>query len=268
MIIKTVFKLIFLLLIGTMAYSQQNDKQRESFSPGTYWGVSVVPVLVQKGHIDGDLNKYSLSSSPQPGGEVLINYYYNFESNYSLVFSAGGELLVHSFNYEIPKNLFNPMGGTSISFNPVGPIKMSSSYLKVQTELQSTLHKKQKKNWFGAIGLSLLYPIQRADEYDAGILWGSNSQSVQQYVLIQYQNYQHKQKLLLNCHIAGGHEWVLPTGNLLQAALKLNYCPVNIATATYAFTVGNQPQVNGLYVISSSCIGFSVSYIFAKTKSL
>jgi|GEM_PF-6263495 len=268
MIIKTVFKLIFLLLIGTMAYSQQNNKQIESFSPITYWGVSFVPVLVQKGHIDGDLNKYSLSSSPQLGGEILINYYYNFEPNYSLVFSAGGELLVHSLNYEIPKSLFNPLGGTSISFNPVGPIKMSSSYLKVQAELQSTLHKKQKKNWFGAIGLSFLYPIQRADEYDAGILWGSNSQSVQQYVLIQYQNYQHKQKLLLNCHIAGGHEWALPTGNMLQVALKLNYSFVDIATATYVFTVDNEPQLNGPYSISSSCIGLSVSYIFSKPKRL
>ena len=63
-----------------------------------------MPVIIKKGHIDGDVNKYGISSSPQPGGEVLVNYYYNFEPNYSLVLSAGGELLVHNFNYEIPKN--------------------------------------------------------------------------------------------------------------------------------------------------------------------
>lgn len=266
MIVTKIFKSIFLLLISTMAYSQQNEKQGEIFSPGSYWGVSIVPVFIKKGNIEGDGNKYKMSSSPQPGGELLINHYYNFESNYSLVLSAGGELLIHSFNYEIPKNLFDPTGGTSISFNPVGPIKMSSSYLKLQAELQSERHKNQKKNWFGAIGLSMLYPLQGGDEYGAGILWGSNSQSVQEYVHIQYQNYQHKPSL--NFHIIGGHEWLLRTGNLLQVALKLNYSPVNIATATYVFTVDNQPEVNGLYVISSSCIGLSVSYIFSKNKRI
>jgi hypothetical protein len=264
MIVKTSFKLICFILFGALAYSQETDKREENFSTRRFWGVSLVPLFIKKGHIDGDVNKYSLSSSPQLGGEVLVNYYYNFEKNYALVLSAGGELLVHNFNYEIPKNLFDSMGGTSVTFNPVGPIKMSSGYLKIQAELQARLHSNQKQSWFGALGLSALYPIQGGDEYSAGILWGSNSQSVQEYVLIQYQNYQHKPSL--SFHITGGHEWVLHSGNLLQAALKLNYSPANVATATYVFTVGHQSQVNGRYVISSSCIGLSVSYIFAKLK--
>lgn len=262
MIVKSIFKLIFFILFAALAYSQEN--QAENFSPGTYWGVSIAPLFIQKGHIDGDVNKYRVSSSPQIGGEVLMNYYYNFERNYTFVVSGGAELLVHSFNYEIDKNLFDSMGRTPVSFNPVGPIRMSSAYLKVQAELQSKLHSHQKKSWFGAIGISALYAVQGGDEYGAGILWGSSSQSAQEYVLIQYQNYRHKPSL--DFHISGGHEWMLHSGNLLQAALKLNYSSSHVATATYFFTVGNQPPVSGRYLISSSCIGLSASYIFAKRK--
>lgn len=258
----TILLIVFFTFHSTIA-SSQSDK---IFSPETYWGVSIVPMFIKKGHIDGDAGKYNLRSSPQPGGEALINYYYNFEPNYSVVFSAGGALLVHNFNYEIPKNLFDSVGGRGISFNPVGPIKMSSGYLKAQVELQSKFFRNQKKSWLGALGLSLLYPIQDSDEYSAGILWGSNSQSAQEYVIIQYPHYQHKP--LLNCHLTGGYEWILHTGNLLQAVLKLDYMPVNIVTSTYDFKVGHQPQIHGNYSISGSYLGLCLSYVFSKNRKI
>lgn len=256
--------MIFLMILGVFAYSQENDGSGENLFPIHSWGISIAPALIKEGHIDGDKNKYKLSSSPQFGEEVLINYYYNFESNYSLVFSAGCELLVHNFDYEIPKEMFDPAGGTSISFNPVGPIKMSSSYFKTQVELQSKFHKKEKGSWVGIAGLSLLYPIQRGDEYSAGILWGSNSQSAQEYLSIQYNNYEHK--LSLNFHISCGHEWIINSRSILQANLKFNFSPVNLAEATYIFNVGSQPEVSGKYKISGSYIGLSISYIFSKIK--
>ncbi len=264
MIFRATLSITFLMLLGVFAYSQENDRRGENLFPIHSWGIFIAPALIKEGHIDGDKNKYKLSSSPQFGGEVLINYYYNFESNYSLVFSAGGELLVHNFDYEIPKEMFEPVGGTSISFNQVGPVKMTSSCLKAQAELQSKFHKKQKKSWMGAIGLSLLYPIQGGDEYNSGILWGSSSQSVQYYLFIQYNYYE--QRPLLNFHISGGHEWIINSRSILQANLKFNFSPVNLAEATYIFNVGSQPEVSGKYKISGSYIGLSISYIFSKIK--
>ena len=264
MIFRATLNITFLMLLGVFAYSQENDRRGENLFPGNSWGISIAPALIKKGHIDGDKNKYRINSSPQFGGEILINYYYNFESNYSLVFSAGGELLVHNFDYEVPKEMFDPVGGTNISFNPVGPIRMSSSYFKAQAELQSKFNKKQKKSWVGVAGLSLLYPIQGGDEYNAGILWGSNSQSAQEYLFIQYNNYEHKPSF--NFHISGGHEWIMNSGSTLQANLKFNFSPVNLAEATYIFDVGSQPEVSGKYKISGSYIGLSISYIFSKLK--
>ena len=256
--------LSLLIVLSIPVFAQKNNTATENSSDKFYWGVSIAPSLIEKGHIHGDKNKYQISSTPQFGGEVLINYYYNFESNYVLVFSAGAELLVHDFNYEIPKEMFDSVGGTNISFNPVGPIKMSSSYLKAQAEVQSKFHKKHKKSWVGVVGLSILYPIQGGDEYSAGILWGSNSQSAEEYLLIQYDYYE--QRPLLNFHISGGHEWILNRGNLLQANVKVNFSPVTFAYATYRFNVGNQPEVSGNYRISGSYIGLCISYVFARSK--
>jgi hypothetical protein len=240
------------------AYSQKNDNTAENLSDKFLWGVSVAPALIEKGHIYGDKDKYRLSSSPKLGGEVLINYYYNFESNYSLVLSAGVEALVHNLYYEIPKEMFIPPVASNISFS----LRMPITFVKSQVELQFKFLKNQKKSWFGSAGLSILYAIEGPDAYSAGILLGTSSQSVQEYLQIGEFNKSNPTKARLNFHVSVGHEWVIHSGSRLQTNLKFNYSPTNFSAEPYRFTVGNQSEVSGKYGITGSYVGLCVSYIF------
>ena len=82
MITKVTLSIVVMTFFSMYVYSQKKDNTAENLTDKFQWGVSIAPSLVAKGCIHGDKDKYQLSSSPKLGGEVLINYYYNFASNY------------------------------------------------------------------------------------------------------------------------------------------------------------------------------------------
>jgi hypothetical protein len=261
MIFKNIVNMSTLIFLGTHVYSQRNEEYNNNSFPKSYWGVSVTPSLFEKAHNYGDKDTYQTKFTSRPSGEALINYYYNFSSNFALVFSLGAGGLSQRFYYEIPKDVFNAATGLNVLYNLQGPIRVSTSYLKTQGEIQLKPVNNKIKKWFGATGLALLYSIETGNEYTPAILLGSNSQSVIRYLYID-QNNNNNRKPWLNFHISGGYEWVLNSKSLVQASLKLNYSPVKFVTGTYRFAIGNLPEVKGKYSISGSYIGVSVSYFY------
>ena len=132
--------------------------------------------------------------------------------------------------------------------------------------MQINFAERQKKSWLAAAGMSVLYSIDSPWEFIGFIYFGGiSSQNSQEYLHID-QMYDNGNKPWVNFHISGGHAWGLKRGNLLQAALKLNYSPVDFAVGIYNFHVGNQPDVIGEYKLSGSYIGLSLSYIFSRRR--
>ena len=83
-----------------------------------YFSVSLLPlVIASKASLKGDTKKYSLKSAPQLSFEALINYHYDFEKNYSLIFGLGGGVIGHNFDYVIPKEMFDPQTSSDITSN-------------------------------------------------------------------------------------------------------------------------------------------------------
>ncbi len=263
MILKTAIKLSFFIIISIPIYSQENDEAPNNLILKNYWGISLTPLLTAKAKIEGDKNKYRLHSLPQFGAEVLINYYFNFKQNHSLIFSAGGNVLAYNFNYDIPKEMFDPPLGYNPSSNKALSRESGIFNFKAQVELQRKWRNDLKKNWDAGAGLSLLYSV--VHPIDISELFLDANGQTKEY-LTRTNEYNNNGKPWFNFHISGGHEWILKSQNIFQVNLKLNYSPTTFANATYRFNVGNQPEVSGNYLISGSYIGLCISYVFARSK--
>src|SRR5688572_16611424 len=155
--LKAASKLTVLIVLGISGYAQKSDALRDNLKPKNYWGFSITPLLLAKADIDGDTDKYQLHSLPQFGAEALINFYYNFDQNYSLVFGAGGNVSAYNFNYYISKEMFNPPLDYDISSNTAISRESGIFNLRIQAELQRRWPRDEAKNWDLAVGLSLLF---------------------------------------------------------------------------------------------------------------
>jgi hypothetical protein len=261
--LKAAIKLTFLIAFGISGYSQKGDESINNSRLKNYWGFSLTPLLLAKADIDGDKDKYQLHSLPQFGAEVLINFYYNFEQNYSLVFGAGGNLSAYNFNYYISKEMFNPPIGFDLSSNKAVSRESGIFNFRLQAEMQRRWPRDEAKNWDLAAGLSLLYSGAIPGDISEVVL---DSSGQYKEFLTRTNQYNNNGKPWFNFHISGGHEWILRSGNIFQVNLKLNFSTTDFATGTYLFSTGIQPDLSGKYGLSGSYIGLSLAYIFARTK--
>ncbi|KIC92665.1 hypothetical protein [Flavihumibacter solisilvae] len=241
------------LTFPCIAFSQDAT----TFIPRTYWGISLTPHVLAKTKFTGNTAKYQVSSSPQLGGEVLIDYHYNFAKDLSLIFSVGGVAVGYNFKFYIDKDYFSPPTEVDIydSHNTARDINFN---LKGQVELQKYFRKGQNKSWIIAAGGSVLYSPLNHEEYSYSVYF-SNSEIYNYLNRDQVPN--NDGKPWLNVHLSAGRQWEFRKRDALQCKLKANYSPVKFLKGTYAFDVGAEPRESGNYSVSGSYIGLSFSYV-------
>jgi hypothetical protein len=250
---------IFLPLLGI---SQTQIDEVDLFIPGTYWGISLTPAIMSKAKISGNTSKYNISSNPQVGAEVLIDYYYKLSKSTCLVFSGGGSVLGYNFNYDINKNMFSPPTGGNITANKAFARNMDIFYFRVQAEVQKIVLKGLKRAWVISTGLSVLYSVQNSEEINYYVAFSNNADL---NYLNRYQNNNNGGKPWVNVHLTGGRQWMLNKGNAVQLKLKVNYSPISFLKGTYSFDIGNEPSLSGDYKVSGSYIGLNFSYILSRS---
>jgi hypothetical protein len=250
---------IFLPLLG---FSQTQIDEADLFFPVTYWGISLTPTIMSKAKISGNTAKYNISSNPQVGAEVMIDYYYNFSKNTCLVFSGGGSVLGFNFNNDINKNMFSPTTGGNISANKAAARNMDIFYFRFQAAVQKIVFKGLKRAWVISTGLAVLYSLQNSEEINYNVAYPDN---VDLNYLNRYQNNNNGGKPWVNVHLTGGRQWMFNNCNAIQLKLKVNYSPISFLKGTYSFDVGNEPSLSGDYKVSGSYIGLNFSYILSRS---
>ena len=246
-------------------YAQSKSGKRlladeEPFAAKRYFSFSIIPLLAAKASIKGDTNKYSLQSASQLSIEALVNYYYEFERNYSLIFGAGGGVIGHNFDFVIPKEMFDPPTGSDITSNRAVSREKDLFYIKLPVEVERKWIANSGNHWNTNIGISLLFSPQKNFE-TGNTIFLYNGQS-HRYLIIN-QNNNNNGKPWLNYHLAGGYSWFLPKKNSIRANLKVNFSFTEFGYATYKFILPSQPILEGQYGITGSYIGLSLSYIFS-----
>ncbi len=254
---------IFLILYSIPALSQTDNRIDKKEVSKKNLGVSIIHLVTQKSKIYGDKSLYNLGSKPQIGIEFLINYYYDFAKNYTVVFDIGGGVLSHSFSYLIPKDLFEPAQEHNVGDNNFIRRQLDITYLKGGVELQRKFEVSVKSKWVVAAGTDILYSTggSLGSEYSL-----KSSNGTQQVYLAIADDYSNNNKPWFNCHLSAGREWIANRGRMFQVLLRASYSSSNFFSGTYKFTVDNQPDVNGSYGMSGSYIGLSLSYIFSHYK--
>ena len=248
------------MLFQYLVQNAIRKKADQNLYPRLYWGVSVTSALMAKANIQGDKSRYNLNSAPQFGAEIVINSYYNFERLCSFVIGIGGGTIVHNFDYNIDRKMFEPLAISDISTNKAASREMDIFYFKVPVRLEKRWLCQKQGDWNLAAGLSLLYALKRSRQRADVILFPDGHQV--QYLTITQNNYNNNGKPWFNFHVSGGHVWTLGNGTLLRCNLKVNYSATDTVLATYRFDVGNQPAVSGRYGISGTYVGICLSYIF------
>ena len=169
---------LFLFLVFGAAFAQDTCSQikfdnSQYFSSKKYFSFSIIPLAVtSRSSIKGDTKKYSLESSPQLSFEALVNYHYDFEKNYSLIFGAGGGVIGHNFDYAIPKEMFDPPTGSDITSNKALSREMDLFYFKIPVEIERRWNDGGVNFWNTTIGMSLAFSINRIVEgFDAVFLY-------------------------------------------------------------------------------------------------
>lgn len=257
---------LFLFLVFGAAFAQDTCSQikfdnSQYFSSKKYFSFSIIPLAVtSRSSIKGDTKKYSLESAPQLSFEALVNYHYDFEKNYSLIFGAGGGVIGHNFDYAIPKEMFDPPTAGDITSNTAASREKELFYIKFPVELERNWSARSGRLWNVNAGISILFSPQKEIETEHTLIY-PNGQT--QDFLIINQNNNDNGKAWLNYHVAGGYTWVLPKRNSIRANLKMNLSFTEFGTATYQFFLPNQPILEGQYGVTGSYIGLSLSYIFS-----
>src|SRR5256885_15073346 len=96
--VTTITVLFIISILNVPGYSQKSwNKEGITFSKKS-WGISIVPLISQKTRFTGDIYKYNIGAPPQFGGEVLLNYSYNFEKCFWIVIAAGVDALAYNFD--------------------------------------------------------------------------------------------------------------------------------------------------------------------------
>ncbi len=249
-----------LLLLLESAHAQEFSSNKEYVAPSRYWGISITPSLVSKAIITGEKHDYHVKSAPQFGAEVLINYHYRFEQNYSLIFGGGLNILGYNFDYDIPKDQFDPPTTANITTNGAASREMNIIYFRVPFELERIFSIQQNNVWVVRAGGSLLFSVQQPEETSDAVYYPNGGS---QNFLNRYQNNNNHGKPWVSFQLVTGHRWIFRK-NSIQASLKLNYCPTKFVDGEYHFNVGSQPKQQGRYGVTGSYIGFSFEYIFTK----
>jgi hypothetical protein len=212
---KHIYLYLCAVFLSFEASSQGLEIDDIKFVSKTYWGFSISPLLMSKTKIEGDRRKYNLSSNPQFGAEALVNYYYKFSRNYSLVVSGGGAVLGYNFNFDIDGNMFEPPTGTNIFYNGAVARSLDIFYFRGQSEIQRQFYHKIHSNWFVASGLSILYTVGKSEEISYYLT--NPDYSEQKYLTRSQVNNNHG-KPWFNVHFIGGHNWQTGSGNAFQIA--------------------------------------------------
>jgi len=146
-------------------YAQSKVSKRiiadeEPFVAKRYFSVSVISLVAAKASIKGDTKKYSLQSAPQLSFEALVNYHYDFEKNYSLIFGVGGGVIGNNFDYVVPKEMFDPPTGFDIITNRAASRKKDLFYIKIPVTLERKWITNSGGLWNADAGISILFSPQ------------------------------------------------------------------------------------------------------------
>lgn len=257
----------YFFLVGVLYYYPLLAQERRKFSDETpfiakkYFSISALPLIVaSKASIKGDTKKYSLTSAPQLSFEALVNYHYDFERNYSLIFGIGGGVIGHNFDYVIPKEMFDPPTNSDITSNTAASREKELFYIKFPLELERKWVTYSGRLWNANVGISLLFSPQK--DIKTGHTFIYPNGQMQDFLEINQNNNNHG-KPWLNYHIAAGHTWFFSKKNSIRTNLKLNLSFTEFGSATYQFFFPNQPILEGQYSVTGSYIGLSLSYIFS-----
>lgn len=250
---------------NSFLYAQGNQKIRvaedeTSFVAKRHFSITLLPVIAaSKASFQGHQQKYRIESAPQLSFEALINYHYNFEKHFSLIFGLGGGVIGQNFDYFIPKEMFNPLPGYDVVTNTAVSREKELFYIRVPVELERIWGSRSRNYWNTNLGLSILFSPQTEVESISSILL-QNGQNYQ-YLEVNQDNNNYG-KPWLNYHAAGGYTWLLRR-NSIRANLKLNVSFTEFGSATYRFTFPNKPADVGRYGVNGSYLGLAISYIFS-----
>src|SRR3990170_1979355 len=236
----------------------RNGKQifadKEPFTANRYFSVSIIQLVAAKASIKGNTKKYSLKSAPQLSFEALVNYHYDFEKNYSLIFGLGGGVIGHNFDYVIPKEMFDPQTSSDITSNTAASREKELFYIKIPVELERMWNANSGNYWNTNIGVSLLFSPQKNVKTEHTFIY-PNGQT--QDFLVINQNNNNQGKPWLNYHAACGYTWLFPKKTSVRANLQLNLSFTEFGYATYKFILPSQPVLEGQYAVTGSYIGLS-----------
>ena len=250
-----------LLLLFQGVRAQEFSSNKEYVAPSRYWGISLTPSLVTKAILTGGKDDYQVKADPQFGAEILINYHYHFERNYSVIFGGGLNILGYNFDYDIPKNMFDPPTAANITTNGAASREMNIIYFRIPFELERSFPNHQNNEWVVLAGGSLLFSVQQPEEISDALYYPNGGS---QPYLNRYQNNNNHGKPWVSFQLITGHRWIFRK-NSIQASLKVNYSPTKFVDGEYHFNVGSQAERQGRYGVTGSYIGLSFEYIFIKS---
>ncbi|MEO5889689.1 MAG: hypothetical protein ABIQ31_05515 [Ferruginibacter sp.] len=252
-----------LLLLVQNLNAQRLGTNKEYLGPSRCWGLSLTPAIVTRATVTGDKDIYHVKTASQFGGEILINYNYRFEGNYALIVGGGLNFLGFNFDYNIPKDMFNPPTEANISTNGAASREMNIINFRVPVELERVFNDRKDNEWLIRAGGSLLFSVQQPEQTSYEIYYPNGGPKP---FLDRYQSNNNHGKIWFGFQLLAGHRWLLKK-NAFQAGLKVNYCPTKFVDGEYHFNVGSQPEHQGRYGVTGSYIGLSIEYILKKSPS-
>jgi hypothetical protein len=178
-----------------------------------------------------------------------------------LSLGAGVDICAYNFNYDIPKEMFEPPSGANISSNKAASRSIDIFCFRLQSEIQKKFAIRNSTGWGIGGGISILMTPPKDEITDEFVFYENGSR---RYFLNRTQYNDNRKKPWLNIHVSLQHDWILKNHGNVGVALKYNYSPIRFMRGTYEFDPGRAAPVTGKYGFAGSYVGVAGIYNLPK----
>jgi hypothetical protein len=258
--IKSKCLLIFGFLFSNVLLSQKTEliyaSKINSIFSKEHLAFTGKGLIIEKGIIMGETLPYNPTSNRRLGFEAGVEYYINFNKNFSL---NTGILLGHlprNFGFTIPKAYLPARFTEDLvidgRFSRIFPIL----YVSIPLSFEKRYFIKSNFLYYGA-GLNFRYALMQ-DYNSVGHFIDNNAPNME-----LEENWIEQNKLNVQPIINFGYGHILKNNNLLKIGITANFGLTQIKATNYFFYSNNGPSQSGEYITRGGYVGLAVSYVFS-----